>query len=162
MSKEDALPRERRKARMRRSGTKALGDEETETDLLEGAEKTEIDLQREEVTSGNSWVHPSPSCSHGTHLSSSPPLTTSVSQVLYEVQHEKFLRWPSQMRTVPAKRDITKYCDFHRDHGHWTDDCIQLKKEIEFLIRRGHLCRYVAPEDRNRAPPPPPRQLAPA
>ena len=57
---------------------------------------------------------------------------------------------------------MTKYCDFHRDHGHRTDDCTQLKKEIKFLIRHGHLRRYVALEDRNRAPPPPPRQLASA
>ena len=64
------------------------------------------------------------------------------------------------MKTNLAKRDITKYCKFHRDHGHQIDDCIQLKKEIEFLIRRGHLGRYVAPEDRNQAPPPPPRQPA--
>ena len=67
------------------------------------------------------------------------------------------------MKTDPAKRDITKYCEFHIDHGHRTNDCIQLKKEIKFLIRRGHLRRYVAPEDRNQAPPPPPpRQPAPA
>ena len=62
----------------------------------------------------------------------------------------------------PAKRDMTKYCDFHRDHGHQIDDCIQLKKEIKFLIRRGYLRRYVAPENRNQAPPTPPRQPAPA
>ena len=86
----------------------------------------------------------------------------SVSQVLYEVQHEKFLRWSSQMKTDPAKRDITKYYEFHRDHRRRTNDCIQLKKEIEFLIRCGHLRRYVALEDRNQAPPPPPRQPAPA
>ena len=66
------------------------------------------------------------------------------------------------MRTDPAKKDITKYCEFHRDYGHRTDDCIQLKKEIEFLIRCGHLRRYVALEDRNQTPPPPPRQPAPA
>ena len=51
-------------------------------------------------------------------------LTTSMSQVLCETQHEKFLRWPSQMKTNPVKRDSTKYCEFHRDHGHRTDDCI--------------------------------------
>ena len=90
------------------------------------------------------------------------PLTASMSQVLYEVQHEKFLRWPSQMKTDPAKRDMTKYYDFHRDHGHRTYDCIQLKKLIEFMILRGHLRHYVAPEDRNRAPPLPPCQPAPA
>ena len=64
------------------------------------------------------------------------------------------------MKTDPTKIDMTKYCDFHKDHGNQTDDCIQLKKEIKFLIQRGHLRRYVAPEDRNRAPPPPPRQPA--
>ena len=31
------------------------------------------------------------------------PLTASVSQVLYEVQQEKFLRWSSQMKMNPAK-----------------------------------------------------------
>ena len=60
----------------------------------------------------------------------------------------------------PSKRDITRYCEFHRDHGHRIDDCIQLKKEIKFLIQRGHLRCYMAPEDRNQAPPPLPRQPA--
>ena len=74
------------------------------------------------------------------------PLTASVSQVLREVQHEKFLRWPSQMSSDPAKRDNTKYCEFHRDHGHKTDHCIQLRKGIKYLIRRGNLRRYMASE----------------
>ena len=74
------------------------------------------------------------------------PLTASMSQVLHEVQHERFLRWPSQMKSDPAKRDDTKYYEFHRGHGHRTDDCIQLRKEIEYLIRRGHFSRYVASE----------------
>ena len=86
------------------------------------------------------------------------PLTAIVSQVLREVQHEKFLRWPSQMRTDPTKRDNTKYCEFHRDHGHRTDDCIQLRKEIEYLIRWGYLRRYIASEGQDQAQPPPPRQ----
>ena len=46
------------------------------------------------------------------------PLTASMSQVLREVQQENFLRWPSQIKSDPAKRDNTKYCGFHRDHGH--------------------------------------------
>ena len=90
------------------------------------------------------------------------PLTASVSQVLREVQNEKFLRWPSQMRLNQAKRDNTKYCEFHRDHGHRTDDYIQLRKEIEYLIRCGHLHRYVASEGEDQVQPPPPRQPTPA
>ena len=88
-------------------------------------------------------------------------LTATVSQVLCEAQHEKFLRWPSQMRTDPTKRDNTRYCEFHRGHEHQTDDCIQLRKEIEYLIRRGYLRRYIASEGQDQAQPPPPRQPTP-
>ena len=92
------------------------------------------------------------------------PLIASVSQVLCEVQNEQFLRWPTQMKSDPTTRDNTRYCEFHRDYGHCTDDCIQLKKEIEYLIRRGYLRRFIAPEnqaqnqDPAQQPPPPPRQ----
>ena len=72
------------------------------------------------------------------------PLKAAVSLVLREVQHEQFLRWPSQMRSDLAKRDNTRYYEFHRDYGHRTDDCIQLRKEIEYLIRRGYLRCFIA------------------
>ena len=58
------------------------------------------------------------------------PPTASVSQVLHEVRNEQFLRWPTQMESDPATRDNTKYCEFHRDYGHCTDNCIQLRREI--------------------------------
>ena len=65
------------------------------------------------------------------------------------------------MKINPTKKDTTKYCEFHRDHGHQTDDYIQLRKEIEYLIRRGHLRRFVASKGRDQASPPSPRQPAP-
>ena len=73
------------------------------------------------------------------------PLTASMSQVLHEVQNEQFLRWPVQMKSDPATRDNTKYCEFHRDYGHRTDNCIHLKREIEYLIRCGYLQRFISP-----------------
>ena len=33
-----------------------------------------------------------------------------------------------------SKRDTTKYCSFHNDYRHDTNECNQLKDEIEFLI----------------------------
>ena len=96
------------------------------------------------------------------------PLTASVSQVLREVRNEQFLRWPTQMKSNPTARNNTKYCEFHRDYRHRTDDCIQLKREIEYLIRRGYLRHFISPENQpqnqaqNQAlaqqPPSPPRQ----
>ena len=100
------------------------------------------------------------------------PLTASISQVLHEVRNEQFLRWPTQMKSDPATRDNTKYCEFHRDYGHRTDNCIQLRREIEYLIQRGYLRRFISPgnqaqnqaqnqtQNQNQAPTqqPPPRQ----
>ena len=54
------------------------------------------------------------------------------------------------MRSDPAKRDNTKYCEFHKDYGHRTDDCIQLRKEIEYLIRHRYLHRFIAPEGQDQ------------
>ena len=72
------------------------------------------------------------------------------------------------MKSDPSTRDNTKYCEFHRDYGHNTEYCIQLKREIEFLIRRGYLRRFISSESQpqnqaqNQAsaqqPPPPPHQ----
>ena len=78
------------------------------------------------------------------------PLTASVSQVLREVRNEQFLRRPTQMKSDPTTRDNTRYCEFHRDYGHHTDDCIQLKREIEYLIRRGYLRRFISPENQSQ------------
>ncbi|GAV56719.1 LOW QUALITY PROTEIN: hypothetical protein CFOL_v3_00261, partial [Cephalotus follicularis] len=44
-----------------------------------------------------------------------------------------------------------KYCRYHRDHGHNIEECRQLKNQIEDLIRKGHLRKYVdsdAPQGR--------------
>ena len=67
---------------------------------------------------------------------------------------------PERMRTHPGKRNPNKFCLYHRDHGHDTEECIQLQDEIEELIRRGRLNRFIRrrPEgrgDRPRALPPP-------
>ena len=66
------------------------------------------------------------------------------------------------MKSNPTTRDNTKYCEFHRDYGHRTDNCIQLKREIEYLIQRGYLRCFISPENQaqNQAPTqqPPPRQ----
>ncbi|XP_062073476.1 uncharacterized protein LOC133777749 [Humulus lupulus] len=51
------------------------------------------------------------------------------------------------MRKDVNRWDITKFCRFHNDYGHETNECNHLKEEIELLIRQNnaHLKRYVRP-----------------
>ncbi|GFZ17391.1 hypothetical protein Acr_26g0006610 [Actinidia rufa] len=78
-----------------------------------------------------------------------PPLNAPVAQVLSEIKHEKFVKWPGKIKIDPQKRNRNKYCEFHRDHGHNTEDCFQLKEQIADLIKRGYLRKYVT----DRPPP---------
>ncbi|GAV77805.1 hypothetical protein CFOL_v3_21275, partial [Cephalotus follicularis] len=60
------------------------------------------------------------------------------------------------MRSLAEKRDVEKYCRYHRNHGHDTEECRQLKNQIEDLIRKGHLRKYVdrdAPQGRGKEAP---------
>ncbi|GKC44022.1 reverse transcriptase domain-containing protein, partial [Tanacetum coccineum] len=47
------------------------------------------------------------------------------------------------MVTPVEKRSSTKFCDFHNDKGHSTDECMQLKKHIEELVPAGKLSHLI-------------------
>ncbi|XP_043818227.1 uncharacterized protein LOC122725261 [Manihot esculenta] len=47
------------------------------------------------------------------------------------------------MRAEANQRDLDKCCQYHRTHGHDTNNCYQLISEIERLIKRGHLRNFV-------------------
>ncbi|XP_056692097.1 uncharacterized protein [Spinacia oleracea] len=49
------------------------------------------------------------------------------------------VRWPRKSDRPDSMKDMSKWCDFHRDNGHKTEECISLKKEVGFLLKRGHL-----------------------
>ncbi|XP_022883099.1 uncharacterized protein LOC111399839 [Olea europaea var. sylvestris] len=71
------------------------------------------------------------------------PLNIPHTKLLMEIQHMKELEWPKPMLTSSSKRNQSKYYHFHKDHGHDTEECVQLKEEIEHLLRRGLLAKYV-------------------
>ncbi|XP_022883485.1 uncharacterized protein LOC111400301 [Olea europaea var. sylvestris] len=77
-------------------------------------------------------------------------LNTSKTNILMEIKDMKELKWPVRMRSPPESRDMNKYCEFHRDHGHTTENCKALQWEIEALIKRGLLSSYVGNDKRPR------------
>ncbi|XP_048496372.1 uncharacterized protein LOC125495637 [Beta vulgaris subsp. vulgaris] len=69
-------------------------------------------------------------------------LTTSRSQIyLMNKDSDKWQR-PKQM--FHKNQDKSKWCDFHGDHGHLTEDCRHLKDNLEDLVRRGYFSQYNA------------------
>nr|GEZ07294.1 reverse transcriptase domain-containing protein [Tanacetum cinerariifolium] len=50
---------------------------------------------------------------------------------------------PPPMVTPVEKRSSNKFCDFHNDKGHSTDECMQLKKQIEELVRARKLSHLI-------------------
>ncbi|CAL1358974.1 unnamed protein product [Linum trigynum] len=96
--------------------------------------------------------------------------TDTLKNILQHVKEKGYhIRWPGPMRGQPNERNLDRYCDFHREVGHHTADCYQLKTELQGLADRGMLNDFVKkPEERvhracvagaertvERLPPPP-------
>ena len=71
------------------------------------------------------------------------PLNTPLKQVLMQIKDNLSLKWPEKMKGDSNKRNRNKYCCFHRDHGHDTDECFDLKQQIKNLIRQGKLRNFL-------------------
>ena len=70
----------------------------------------------------------------GGRFTSFTPLNAPLDQVLMQIKDV-----PRKLKSDPTKRSRNKYCHFHRDHGHDTADCYDLKQQIEAFIREGKL-----------------------
>ena len=73
------------------------------------------------------------------------------------------LRNPGPMRATVEWRNMAKYYKFHKDRGHDTTECFQLRDQIEELIQKGYLQEYISrmvTPGRHKANAP--RALAPA
>ncbi|GKC42281.1 reverse transcriptase domain-containing protein [Tanacetum coccineum] len=69
------------------------------------------------------------------------PLTRTPKEIL-ATEAGKF-KPPPPMVTPVEKRSSNKFCDFHNDKGHSTDECMQLKNQIEELVRVGKLSHLI-------------------
>ena len=78
------------------------------------------------------------------------PLVVPVDQILTEIKDEQILKWPRLLHSSPSVRDKRKYYRFHKDHGHYTEDCRDLKEQIEELIQKGKLQKYIKKGDSSK------------
>ncbi|KAK1421700.1 hypothetical protein QVD17_24249 [Tagetes erecta] len=47
-------------------------------------------------------------------------------------------RWPRKTDKAVGYKDKSKWCSYHEDFGHITDECIALRREIGYLLSKGH------------------------
>ena len=79
----------------------------------------------------------------GTQTVKFTPLIMPIDKILMQIKDEHYLKWPRPLHSSPHIRDKNKYCCFHKDHGHYTEDCRDFKEQIEELIQEGKLQKYV-------------------
>ncbi|KAL2246159.1 UNVERIFIED_CONTAM: hypothetical protein Sindi_2884100 [Sesamum indicum] len=79
------------------------------------------------------------------------PLNAPRGEILVVVERQGLInQWPKKMKDNPKRFKSDKYCRFHRDRGHTTEECHHLKNEIEKLIQRGYLKEYVNQEPKHQ------------
>ena len=66
-----------------------------------------------------------------------------VDRILAQIKDEHYLKWPRPLHSSSNIHDKKKYFRFHKDHDHYIEDCGDLKEQIEELIRKGKLQRFV-------------------
>ncbi|GKE21635.1 hypothetical protein Tco_1433147, partial [Tanacetum coccineum] len=62
---------------------------------------------------------------------------------------------PPPMTTPVEKRNHAKFCEFHGEVGHNTDECMHLKKQIEEMLKAGkmsHLIKEIKQNNRKKQP----------
>ncbi|XP_030924170.1 uncharacterized protein LOC115951002 [Quercus lobata] len=70
-------------------------------------------------------------------------LVMPANKILMQINDELGLKWPKPLSTSSRNRDSKKYCRFHKDHSHYTDECHNLKEQIEELIQWGKLQKFI-------------------
>ncbi|RVW23325.1 hypothetical protein CK203_100932 [Vitis vinifera] len=78
------------------------------------------------------------------------PFSISYEKLLAMIHDMSDFRWPGSFRTDPSKRDHSKKCTYHKEHGHTTEMCRSLHYLVKKLIRAGHLKQYLCSDARGR------------
>ena len=67
-----------------------------------------------------------------------------------QIKEDPYLKWPKKMKGDPNKHNKNKYCRFHKDHGHDTNECYDLKQRIENLIRQGKQRNFLGRDHKDK------------
>ncbi|GKA67242.1 hypothetical protein Tco_0767050 [Tanacetum coccineum] len=69
-------------------------------------------------------------------------LLTKTPKEILALEKGKF-KPPPPMTTSVEKRNASKFCEFHGEEGHTTDECMHLKRQIEEMLKAGKLSHLI-------------------
>ncbi|GJR18227.1 reverse transcriptase domain-containing protein [Tanacetum coccineum] len=64
---------------------------------------------------------------------------SSTPQEILAIEHQLHLPQPAPLVGVPSKENVNRYCDYHNEKGHNTNDCFHLKRQLEIALESGKL-----------------------
>ncbi|GJX55187.1 hypothetical protein Tco_0285084 [Tanacetum coccineum] len=81
-------------------------------------------------------------------------LLTKTPKEIFALDKVKF-KAPPPMTTPVEKRNANKFCEFHGEVGHNTDECMHLRKQIEEMLKAGklsHMIKEIKQNNRKEQP----------
>lgn len=63
------------------------------------------------------------------------PLNAPKREIVNAIEDMNVVRSPARNKKPMGKKNLSKQCDYHKDHDHTTEVCYHLKEEIEALIK---------------------------
>ncbi|GJX60282.1 reverse transcriptase domain-containing protein [Tanacetum coccineum] len=81
-------------------------------------------------------------------------LRTKTPKEIFDLDKGKF-KAPPPMTTPVEKRNANKFCEFHGEVGHNTDECMHLRKQIKEMLKAGklsHLIKEIKQNNRKEQP----------
>ncbi|XP_056686050.1 uncharacterized protein [Spinacia oleracea] len=72
-----------------------------------------------------------------------PRYNSNRREIYLDIKEKSLLPNPAPIRTPASKRDKSLWCEFHKECGHTTKDCRELKRALDRLADEGKLNKYL-------------------
>lgn len=77
-----------------------------------------------------------------------------IYKLLGKIKTHPFFKRPQPMKGDSSSRDQGKFCAYHKQNGHKTNECKSFKSHLENLVKEGHLTDHIKEEGQDNSQPP--------